>query len=111
MCSSSLDDEIQDKVWYGFVDVVLQKKVIFVTLPSRIIFTQAPADVWASIVVCSTPGMGGDVLRSSYFSWPHGAPFVFVMERRPPSEVSTVLNSGPRTGISILLLPAAAMDL
>lgn len=52
------------------------------------IFTQAPANVWASLVVCSTPCVGGDVLHCSYLSRADGASSIFVMERRPPSEVS-----------------------
>lgn len=50
--------------------------------------TQTPADIWARVVVRSTPGMGGDFICSSDFSWVDGTPHIFLMEWRSPPQVS-----------------------
>lgn len=70
-------------------------RVSLLIIASRVGFAQAPADFRASFVVRSTPGMGGHVLRSSDFGWAHGAPFIFFVERRPPSEVSCTVQVVP----------------
>lgn len=55
----------------------------------RHVLTQAPADDGASHVVCSAPGVGGDVVHSSDLGRANGTPLVFFVERGSPPEVSS----------------------
>lgn len=50
--------------------------------------TQTPADTRTRHVVCSSSGMGRDVLHGCHLGCPDGTPRLFLVERRSPSEVS-----------------------
>lgn len=70
--------------------MVLHRDVIVIPASRyRHLLTQAPADDGASHVVCSAPGVGGDIVHSSDLGRANGTPLVFFVERGSPPEVSS----------------------